>query len=57
MISRVYIAYDNQVVVNDFNKCSIKESTFHFLQTILLIIAIFDIDIIICWISWKENIM
>ena len=56
-MNRVCIVYDNQVVVNDLNKRFIKESTFHSLQTILLIITIFDIDIIIFWIPSKENIM
>ena len=57
MTSRVCIACDNQVVVNDLNKRFIKESTLHSLQTILLITTTFDIDIIIFWIPSKENIM
>ena len=54
---RVRIACDNSAVVDALNKRSIKGPALHSLQTILLIAATFDIEIIIFWIPSEENIV
>ena len=54
---RVWIACDNTVVVDGVTKHSIKGPAFRPLQTILLIAAVFDIEVTIFWIPSEENIV
>ena len=54
---RVRLACDNSAVVQALSKNSIKGETIRPLQTILLIAAVFDIEILIFWIPSEENII
>ena len=54
---RVRIACDNTAVVDGITKRSIKGPAIRPLQTILLIAALFDIEILIFWIPSEENIV
>jgi hypothetical protein len=54
---RIRLACDNTVVVNAINKRSVKGETIRPLQTILLIAAVFDIEITAFWIPSEENIV
>jgi len=54
---RVRIACDNTAVVDGVNKRSIKGPALRPLQTILLIAAVFDIEVTIFWIPSEENIV
>ena len=53
----VDVACDNAAVVGGINKCSILGPAIRPLRTILLISAVFDIDIKAHWVSTKENII
>jgi hypothetical protein len=53
----VRLACDNMSVMDAINKRSIKGETVHPLQSILLIAAIFDIDLFAFWIPSEENIV
>jgi len=54
---RVRIASDSSVIVDAINKCSIKGPVIRPLQSILLIAAVFDIDLMAFWIPSEENIV
>ena len=54
---RARIACDNKAVVDAIAKRSIKGPALRPLQTILLIAATFDIEIMIFWIALKENVV
>ena len=54
---RVRLASDNVAVVDAVNKRSIKGETIRPLQSILLLAAIFDIDLMAFWIPSEENIV
>ena len=53
----VRIACDNTAVVDAINKRSIKGATIRPLQTILLVAAVHDINLLAFWIPSKENIV
>jgi hypothetical protein len=55
--SRLRLACDNSVVVEALNKRSIRGETIRPLQLILLIAAVFDIEIAAFWIPSEENIV
>ena len=52
---RVRLASDNTAVVDSINKRSIKGPAIHPLQRILLIAAVFDIELLAFWIPSEEN--
>jgi hypothetical protein len=54
---RLRLACDNSAVVDAVIKKSIKGETINPLQMVLLIAAIFDIEILIFWIPSEENIV
>jgi len=54
---RIRLACDNTVVVNAINKRSVKGETIRRVQTILLIAAVFDIEIMAFWVPSEENIV
>src|SRR5437762_11480295 len=54
---RVHIASDSGVVVDAINKHSIKGPAIRPLQSILLIAAVFNIDLMAFWIPSEENIV
>ena len=54
---RLHLACDNTAVVHGINKRSIKGEAIHPLQTILLIAAVFDIEVFAFWIPSEENIV
>src|SRR5579859_1938078 len=54
---RLRLACDNTAVVDAVSKRSIKGETINPLQIILLIAAVFDIDIQIFWVPSEENIV
>jgi hypothetical protein len=54
---RVRLASDNTVVVDSINKRSIKGPTIRPLQRILLIAAVFDIELLAFWIPFEENMV
>src|SRR5437762_1057883 len=53
----VRLACDNAAVVDATNKHSIKGETIKPLQSILLIVVVFDISLLAFWIPSKENMM
>ena len=53
---RVRLACDNSGVVDGINKRSIKGPAIEPLQTILLIAALFDIELAVFWIPSEENL-
>ena len=53
----VDVACDNAAVVSGINKCSIRGPAIRPLRAILLISAVFDIDIKAHWVSTKENVI
>ena len=54
---RVHIASNSSVIVDAINKHSIKGPAIRPLQSILLIAAVFDIDLMAFWIPSEENIV
>src|SRR6266496_1238820 len=54
---RVHIASDSSVIVDAINKHSIKGPAIRPLQSILLITAVFDINLMAFWIPSEENIV
>ena len=54
---RVRLACDNAAVVQGINKRSINGPALRPLQTILLLAALFDIELIVFWIPSEENIV
>jgi hypothetical protein len=54
---RLRLASDSSTVVQALHKKSIKGDTISPLQTILLIAAVFDIEILVFWIPSEENIV
>ena len=52
---RVRLASDYTAVVDSINKRSIKGPAIHPLQRILLIAAVFDIELLAFWIPSEEN--
>lgn len=48
---------DNSAVVSGINKCSIRWSAIRPLRVILLIFAVFDIEIKVHWVSTKEKLI
>jgi hypothetical protein len=54
---RGHLACDNSTVVDAIHKCSIAGPAIHPLQTILLIAADFDIDLVPFWNPLEENIV
>src|SRR6266496_5049378 len=54
---RVHIASNSSIIVNAINKHSIKGPVIRPLQSIPLIAAVFDIDLMAFWIPSEENIV
>ena len=54
---RIHIISDNNIIINAINKHFIKNSMIKSLQSILLVITIFDIDLMAFWISFEKNIV
>ena len=54
---RVRLACDNAAVIQGINKRSIKDPALRPLQTILLLAALFDIELNAFWIPSEENIV
>jgi len=54
---RLRIASDSSVIVDAINKRSIKGPAIRPLQSILLVAAVFDIDLMAFWIPSEENIV
>jgi ribonuclease HI len=48
---------DNEAVVDGINKKSIRGPAIHPLQSILLIAAVFGIELVACWIPTEENMI
>src|SRR5437773_7701500 len=54
---RAHIASDSSIIVDAINKYSINGPAIRPLQSILLIAAVFDIDLMAFWIPSEENIV
>src|SRR5437762_9164718 len=54
---QVHIASNSSIIVDAINKHSIKSPVIRPLQSILLIAAVFDIDLMAFWIPSEENII
>ena len=54
---RLRLACDNSAVVDRIKKLSIDGPAIHPLQTILLIAALFDIELTVFWVPSRENIV
>ena len=54
---KVLLYGDNSAVVDGLNKKSIDGPTIHPLQTILIIAAAFDIELVATWIPSEENVI